>query len=68
MLQRNISGSPLVLPTLQPPAEVPPGGEIDYPELLPGFTPVETEQVSKPEPKAPKTKAPVPSDAKEASE
>ena len=61
VLQRNISGSPLVLPTLEPPVEIPPGGEIDYPQPLAGFEPV---QPPKPEPKA-KTKAPAPSDDKE---
>lgn len=37
MLQRNTSGSPLVLPTLNPPVEVLPGDEIDYPEPLAGM-------------------------------
>ncbi len=37
MLQRNVSGSPLVLPTLDPPAHVFPGDTIDYPTLLAGF-------------------------------
>lgn len=37
MLQRNVSGGPLVLPTLDPPAEVLPGDTIEHPELLAGF-------------------------------
>lgn len=37
MLQRNVSGSPLVLPTLEPPAEVLPGDTIEYDEPLAGF-------------------------------
>lgn len=41
MLQRNISGGALLLPTLDPPIQVPPGGEIDHPEPLAGFIPVE---------------------------
>lgn len=41
MLQRNVSGNPLVLPTLDPPAEVLPGDTIEHPELLAGFEEVE---------------------------
>lgn len=37
VLQRNVSGSPLVLPTLDPPAHVFPGDTIDHPTLLAGF-------------------------------
>jgi len=37
MLQRNVSGSPLVLPTLDPPMQVLPGDMIDHPDLLAGF-------------------------------
>ena len=66
MLQRNDSGSPLVLPTLIPPAEVPPGGEIDYPEPLAGFEPVSAPVDAKPAAKASKPKAPAPPDAEEA--
>jgi hypothetical protein len=69
VLQRNASGSPLTLPTLNPPAEVPSGGEIDYPEPLPGFEPVEPAaepEEPKAAPKTTKTKAPVPPDAEEA--
>lgn len=40
MLQRNTTGSPLTLPTLDPPVEVPPGGQIDHDTLLVGFEPV----------------------------
>lgn len=54
MLQRNTSGSPLILPTLDPPLQVFPGDVIDHPELLAGFTE---------EPKAkPKAKATAPAD------
>lgn len=41
MLQRNVSGGALLLPTVDPPIEVPAGGEIDHPEPLAGFIPVE---------------------------
>ena len=44
MRQRNTSGSPLVLPTLDPPVEVLPGDEIDFPDLLAGMEVVEDEQ------------------------
>lgn len=37
MLQRNVSGGPLVLPTLDPPAHVFPGDTIEYDEPLAGF-------------------------------
>jgi hypothetical protein len=40
MLQRNVSGSPLDMPTLDPPVSVGPGGEIDHHQLLAGFEPV----------------------------
>lgn len=69
MLQRNASGSPLTLPTLNPPVEVPPGGEIDYPEPLPGFDPVApavAPEDPKPAAKTTKPKAPAPPDAEEA--
>ena len=38
MLQRNDTGQALVFPTLTFGEDVPAGGEIDHPELLPGFT------------------------------
>lgn len=41
MLQRNVSGGVLLLTTLDPPVEVPPGGELDHPDPLAGFIPVE---------------------------
>lgn len=41
MLQRNVSGGALLLPTLDPPMEVSAGAEIDHPDLLAGFIPVE---------------------------
>jgi len=41
VLQRNDSGSPMVLPTLQPPVEVPPGGVIDHDKPITGFMPVD---------------------------
>jgi hypothetical protein len=50
--QRNTSGSPLVLPTLDPPVEVLPGDEIDFPELLAGMEVVEHEQSTVAEPVA----------------
>lgn len=37
MLQRNARAYTAILPTLDPPAAVPPGGTLDYPELLAGF-------------------------------
>jgi hypothetical protein len=37
VLQRNVSGSPLVLPTLDPPAQVLPGDTIEWDEPLAGF-------------------------------
>lgn len=37
MLQRNVSGGSLVLPTLDPPAHVFPGDTIEYDEPLAGF-------------------------------
>lgn len=43
MRQRNTSGSPLVLPTVDPPVEVLPGDEIDFPHLLAGMESVEDE-------------------------
>lgn len=67
MLQRNITGSPQILPTIVPPAEVPPGGEIDYPDPLPGFEVVAPAEEAKPAAKAKTTpKAAAPSDAEEA--
>lgn len=53
MLQRNVSGSPLVLPTLDPPAEVLPGDTIEHPELLAGFEEVTDEQSTEDEPAQP---------------
>lgn len=44
MLQRNVSGYPLILPTLDPPVEIPNGGEFDFDEPLAGFEPVEQGQ------------------------
>jgi hypothetical protein len=37
VLQRNVSGGPLVLPTLEPPVEVLPGDTIEHEEPLAGF-------------------------------
>jgi hypothetical protein len=39
--QRNPGPHPLILPTLDPPREVLEGEEIDHPELLAGFEPVD---------------------------
>jgi len=50
--QRNTSGSPLVLPTLDPPVEVLPGDEIDFPELLAGMEVIDDEQSTVAEPVA----------------
>lgn len=44
VLQRNVSGSPLVLPTLDQPALVLPGDTIDHPDLLAGFEVADTPQ------------------------
>jgi hypothetical protein len=44
MLQRNISGGTLILPTLNPPAEVFDGDTIDAPDLIAGFVPVDDDQ------------------------
>jgi hypothetical protein len=44
MRQRNTSGYPLDLPTLDPPVTVPAGGEIDHDQLLAGFMPVGADQ------------------------
>lgn len=52
MLQRNVSGSPLVLPTLEPPAEVLPGDTIEYDEPLAGFEVVGDQQTEVAEPVA----------------
>ena len=52
-MQRNVSGSPLVLPTLDPPAEVLPDDTIEHPELLTGFEEVTDEQSTKDEPAQP---------------
>lgn len=41
MLQRNTSGYPLHLPTLEPPVRVEPGEDFDHPDRLAGFTPVD---------------------------
>lgn len=41
MRQRNPGPHPLILPTLDPPVEVQEGDEIDFPELLAGFEPVD---------------------------
>lgn len=37
MLQRNVSGGPLILPTLEPPAQVFPGDIIECEKPLAGF-------------------------------
>ncbi len=42
MLQRHAGPYPLIFPTLDPPVELHRGGEIDHPELLAGFEPVES--------------------------
>ena len=39
MLQRNAGVYPLILPTLDPPVEVQPGGLLEHPVLLAGFEP-----------------------------
>jgi hypothetical protein len=41
MIQRNVSGHTKVFPLLDPPVTIGPGENLDYPELLPGFEPVE---------------------------
>lgn len=41
MRQRNPGPHPLILPTLDPPRQVEEGEEIDHPELLAGFEPVD---------------------------
>lgn len=41
MLQKNTSGYPLILPTLDPPVTVPAGEDIDHDTALAGFTPVD---------------------------
>lgn len=41
MRQRNPGPHPVILPTLDPPREVQEGEEIDHPELLAGFEPVD---------------------------
>lgn len=43
MLQRNVSGGPLILPTLDPPTQVFPGDTIEHDELLAGFEQVKPE-------------------------
>lgn len=77
MLQRNVSGYPLILPTLDPPVEIPNGGEFDFDEPLAGFEPVrsdpaEPEQQAEPEqaaapdePEQPAEAAPEPEQAVE---
>lgn len=50
MLQRNDTGSPLVMPTLDPPIEVPPDAVIDHHELLAGFTPIDEPAHDRPAP------------------
>jgi hypothetical protein len=54
--QRNVTGYTLVLPTLHPPVEVPPDGDIDFDKLLAGFEPVD-----QPEDPAPPSPPPTPS-------
>lgn len=44
MLQRNVSGNPLVLPTLEPPTQVLPGDTIECDVLLAGFEEVKPEE------------------------
>lgn len=44
MLQRNVSGGPLILPTLEPPAQVFPGETIEHDEPLAGFEIVSDEK------------------------
>lgn len=51
MLQENISGYPLLLPTVDPPVTVPHGGRIEHDEPLAGFEPVEKQTKDKPETK-----------------
>lgn len=40
MLQRNITPYSLIIPTLNPPQEIEPGGEIEHDAPLAGFEPV----------------------------
>lgn len=61
MLQRNVSGGPLIIPEI--PASVPPNGEIDHEEPLAGFEPVDQVDAGDPpdqtggdDPAGPKTK------------
>lgn len=62
MLQRNTSGYPLSVPSLDLGADVPTDGEIEHDELLAGFAPVEPADVkptsTAPDP-APTTPEPV---------
>lgn len=37
MLQRNMTAYTLLLPTVDPPREVEPGGTVDWPDPLAGF-------------------------------
>lgn len=48
MRQRNTHPYPLICPTLSPPAEVAPGDEIDAPEPLAGFEPVDATEPDQP--------------------
>jgi hypothetical protein len=41
VLQKNTSGYPIILPTLDPPVTVPAGEDIDHDTALAGFTPVD---------------------------
>ena len=50
MRQRNPGPSPLMVPSI--PAEVPVGGEVDWPEPLCGFEPVEAPPEPAPSPPA----------------
>lgn len=44
MRQINPGPYPRILPTLDPPREIQEGEEIDYPDLLAGFEPVDPEE------------------------
>jgi hypothetical protein len=44
VLQRNISGYPISVPSLDLGADVPVGGELEHDELLAGFAPVDADE------------------------
>ena len=59
MRQKNVFPYALVLPTVDPPVEVQPGGELDHDGLLAGFEPVNPPAPAPAEPK-PVAAPPVP--------